>query len=336
MKKPQDETHKFYWEGIIMEKEIWKKPLRQCNIGGEALIEGVMMRGNDKMAMAIRKSDGSISVQTVDYIPLSKKYKILKLPVIRGAVSMLESMYIGMKALMDSAEEVEFEEEESKTDKFLKKLFGDKFFQYMLYFSLAIAIIFGIGLFMLLPNWIAGWFRFDKTTTGGSILANLIEGLIRLTIFFSYIYLVSRNKEIKRVFQYHGAEHNAIYTYENKEELTPENAMEHTTLHPRCGTTYLFVVIITSIVLFSFARWHSPLINIAVRLALLPVVAGVAYEIFKIAAKSDFKPVRAISYPGLMMQKLTTQPPDKGQLEVAIAALKAVIGDEPAENEQKS
>lgn len=288
------------------------------------------------MAMAIRKSDGSISVQTVDYIPLSKKYKILKLPVIRGAVSMLESMYIGMKALMDSAEEVEFEEEESKTDKFLKKLFGDKFFQYMLYFSLAIAIIFGIGLFMLLPNWIAGWFRFDKTTTGGSILANLIEGLIRLTIFFSYIYLVSRNKEIKRVFQYHGAEHNAIYTYENKEELTPENAMEHTTLHPRCGTTYLFVVIITSIVLFSFARWHSPLINIAVRLALLPVVAGVAYEIFKIAAKSDFKPVRAISYPGLMMQKLTTQPPDKGQLEVAIAALKAVIGDEPAENEQKS
>lgn len=313
-----------------MEKEIWKKPLRPCNIGGEALIEGVMMRGNNKMATAIRKSDGNIVVNTVDYIPLTKKYFLFKIPVIRGAVSMLESMYVGMKVLMKSAEEVEIEEEEeSKTDRFLKRIFGDNFFQAMLYTSLVIALALGIGIFMLLPNWIAGWFTFDKSTTAGSIAANLIEGVIRLVIFFSYIYLVSRNKEIKRVFQYHGAEHNAIYTYENMEDLTPDNAKKHTTLHPRCGTTYLFVVVMTSIVLFSLVRWHSPLVNMALRLLLLPLVAGVAYEIFKLAAKTNFKPIRAISYPGLMMQKITTQPPDQDQLEVALAALRAIVEEEP-------
>jgi uncharacterized protein YqhQ len=136
---------------------------------------------------------------------------------------------------------------------------------------------------------------------------------------------VSKNKEIKRVFEYHGAEHSAIYAYENKEELTPENAKNHTTLHPRCGTTYLFVVIITSILLFSFIRWRSPLVNMAIRLALLPLVAGIAYEVFKLAAKTGFKPLRAISYPGLLLQKITTQPPDESQLEVALAALKAIV-----------
>ncbi len=314
-----------------MNSEIWKKPLRTCNIGGEALIEGVMMRGNNKMATAIRKSNGEIVVETTDYVPLAKRYFLLKLPIVRGAVGMLESMIVGMKVLMNSAEEVEFEEEESKLDKFFKKIFGDHFFQAMLYFSVAIALLFGIGLFMLLPNWIAGWFAFDKTTAGGSVLANLIEGVLRLVIFVSYIVLVSRNKEIKRVFEYHGAEHSAIYAYENMEELTPENALTHTTLHPRCGTAYMFVVILTSILLFSFARWGTPLMNIVTRLALLPLVAGVAYEIFKLAAKSSFKPLRAISYPGLMLQKITTQPPDKSQVEVALAALKAVLEEEPVQ-----
>jgi len=311
-----------------MEKEIWKKPLRQCNIGGEALIEGVMMRNGNKIAMAVRKSNGEIEVETTEYIPLSKRFFLFRLPVIRGAVSMIESMVVGMKALMNSAEKVDLEEEEdSRLDEFLKKIFGDNLFQVMLYFSVAIALVFGMGLFMLLPNWIAGWFSFDKSTVSGTIIANLIEGLIRLVIFFSYILLVSRNKEIKRVFEYHGAEHNAIYAYENKEELTVENAIRHTTLHPRCGTAYLFVVIITSIILFSFIKWQSPLLNMAFRLLLLPLVAGIAYEIFKLAAKTSFKPLRAISYPGLMLQKITTQPPDESQIEVALAALKAVIND---------
>lgn len=311
-----------------MDGEIWRKPLRTCNIGGEALIEGVMMRGNNKMATAIRKPNGEIVVETTEYIPLTKRFFLLKLPIIRGAVGMLESMVVGMRVLMNSAEQVELEGEESKFEKFMKKIFGDQFFQVMLYFSVAIALVFGIGLFMLLPNWIAGWFAFDKTTTGGSIVANLIEGVLRLVIFLTYILLVSRNKEIKRVFEYHGAEHSAIYAYENMEELTPENALKHTTLHPRCGTAYLFVVILTSILLFSFARWQSPLMNIVIRLALLPLVAGVAYEIFKLAAKSSFKPLRAISYPGLLLQKITTQPPDRSQVEVALAALKAVVEED--------
>jgi uncharacterized protein YqhQ len=321
-----------------MEKEIWKKPLRQCNIGGEALIEGVMMRGNNKMATAVRKSNGEIVVQTYEHIPVSKKFFLFKLPIIRGAVNMLESMVIGMKALMNSAEEVDIEqEEESKVDKFLQKIFGDNMFRVMLYFSVAIALVFGIGIFMLLPNWIASWFTFDKSTPAGSISANLIEGALRVIIFISYIFLVSRNKEIKRVFEYHGAEHSAIYAYENNEELTPENAKNHTTLHPRCGTTYLFVVIITSILLFSFIRWQSPLINMAIRLALLPLVAGIAYEVFKLAAKTGFKPLRAISYPGLLLQKITTQPPDESQLEVALAALKAVVvPDNNPEEEHKN
>ena len=239
---------------------------------------------------------------------------------------------------MDSAEEVDIEqEEESKVDKFLQKIFGDNMFRVMLYFSVAIALVFGIGIFMLLPNWIASWFTFDKSTPAGSISANLIEGALRVIIFISYIFLVSRNKEIKRVFEYHGAEHSAIYAYENNEELTPENAKNHTTLHPRCGTTYLFVVIITSILLFSFIRWQSPLINMAIRLALLPLVAGIAYEVFKLAAKTGFKPLRAISYPGLLLQKITTQPPDESQLEVALAALKAVVvPDNNPEEEHKN
>jgi len=313
-----------------MEKEIWKKPLRQCNVGGEALIEGVMMRNGNKIATAVRKSNGEIVVETSEYIPLSKRFFVFRLPVIRGAVNMLESMIIGMKALMDSAEKADIdidEEEESRTEEFLKKIFGDRFFQVMLYSSVVVAILFGIGLFILLPNWIAGWFSFDKSTAGGTILANLIEGCIRVTIFFLYIWLVSRNREIKRVFEYHGAEHNAIYAYENMEELTVENAIRHTTLHPRCGTAYMFVVIITSIILFSFIKWHSPLVNMAFRILLLPLVAGVAYEIFKLAAKSGFRPLRAISYPGLMLQKITTQPPDESQVEVALAALKAVVND---------
>ena len=218
------------------------------------------------------------------------------------------------------------EEEESKLDIFLKSIRRQVLSGYAA-FSVVVALVFGIGLFMLLPNWIAGWVRFDKSTTGGKILANLIEGCIRLIIFFTYIWAVSKSKDIKRVFEYHGAEHNAIYAYESREELTVENAMKHTTLHPRCGTAYLFVVIITSIILFSFAKWHSPLVNMAIRLMLLPLVAGVAYEIFKIAAKTSFKPLRVISYPGLMLQKITTQPPDESQIEVALAALKAVEED---------
>ncbi|MGI6085773.1 MAG: DUF1385 domain-containing protein, partial [Acetivibrionales bacterium] len=247
-----------------MNKEIWKKPKVCSNIGGEALIEGVMMRGNNKIAMSVRKASGEIYTETRDSVPVTKKNKLLGLPFIRGGVSLIESMVLGVKVLMESAELVDFADENEKESKFelwMKKRFGEKYFTYMIYFSVAIALAFSIGLFMLLPNFIAGLFSFDKQTAGGSLLANLIEGMIRIGIFLFYVYLVSKNKEIRRVFQYHGAEHKTIYAYENEEELTVENVRKHTTLHPRCGTTFMFIVIIISIIVFAFAGWHNPLIN---------------------------------------------------------------------------
>ncbi|MGI6623317.1 MAG: DUF1385 domain-containing protein [Clostridiaceae bacterium] len=313
-----------------MDKEIWTKPKICSNIGGEALIEGVMMRGNNKIAMSVRKSTGEIYTETKPSIPITKRNKFLGLPFIRGGVSLIDSMVVGIKALMDSAEYVDLDDEEEKESKFdlwMKKRLGDNYFSYMLYFSVFIALAFSIAIFMFLPNLITGLFSFDKSTASGSLLANAIEGLIRISLFILYVWLVSKNKEIKRVFQYHGAEHKTIYAYENEEELTVENVRKHTTLHPRCGTTFMFIVIIISIIIFAFTGWHHPLVNLLIRLALLPVIAGISYEAFKLSAKSDSKLVRIISLPGLMLQKITTQEPDDSMLEVAIASLKAVLQD---------
>lgn len=318
-----------------MNKEIWNKPKICSNIGGEALIEGVMMRGNDMLAMSVRKASGEIYTEVKPSVPVTKKNKLLALPFIRGAVSLIDSMIVGVKVLMESAELVDLleeDEKESKFDLWMKKKLGDNYFSYMIYFSVFIALAFSIGLFMLLPNFIAGLFSFDKSTTGGSLLANSIEGLIRISLFILYVYLVSKNKEIKRVFQYHGAEHKTIYAYENEEELTVENVRKHTTLHPRCGTTFMFIVIIISIIVFAFAGWHNPFVNMLLRLALLPVIAGISYELFKLSAKSDSKIIRLISIPGLMLQKITTQEPDDSMLEVAIASLKAVLQEAPSAN----
>lgn len=315
-----------------MNKEIWMKPKVSSNIGGEALIEGVMMRGNDRMAMSVRKASGEIYTETKPYVAVTKRKKLLGLPFIRGAVSMLESMLVGVKVLMDSAEHVDLtdeDEKESKFDKWMEKTLGDKYFTYMLYGSVVIALALGIGLFMLLPNLIAEFvcnlFTFDKTTGTGALIANIIEGLIRICLFILYVFLVSKNKEIKRVFQYHGAEHKTLYAYENEEELTVENVKKHTTLHPRCGTTFIFIVILISIVVFAFAGWHSPIVNMLLRLVLLPVIAGVSYEVFKLSAKTNNRFIRIISMPGLMLQKITTKEPDDSMIEVAIASLKAVL-----------
>jgi len=314
-----------------MDKEIWNKPKICSSVGGSALIEGVMMRNSDKLAVSVRKSDGEIFTEVRNVVPITKKYKFFGLPFVRGAVSLIDSMVVGIKVLMESAEQVDIydeeDEEESKFDIWMKNKFGDNYFNVMLYFSLFIALAFSIGLFILLPTFITGLLPFEKGTSGGSLLANAIEGIIKIALFLLYIYLVSKNKEIHRVFQYHGAEHKSIHTYENKEELTVENVKKHTRIHPRCGTTFMFVVIIISIILFAFTGWHHPLINMLIRIALLPVIAGISYELFKLAARSDNKLLRLVSIPGLMLQKLTTQEPDDSMIEVAIASLKAVIED---------
>ncbi len=324
-----------------MNKEIWKKPKICSDAGGSALIEGVMMRNKNRMAVSVRKSTGEIYTEVKNTVPWTKKKKVLGFPFIRGAVSMIESMVSGIKVLMDSAELVDFEDENEKESKFelwLQKKLGDNYMSYLLYSSVVIALAFGIGLFMLLPNIIAGFttdlMRLDTATGPGAFLANLVEGLIRIVIFLLYIILVSQNKEIKRVFQYHGAEHKTIHAYENAEELTVENVRKHTTIHPRCGTTFMFLVIMISIVIFAFTGWHNKIMNLVIRLALLPLVSGISYEVLKFAAKTDSKIIRALSIPGLMLQKVTTKEPDDSMIEVAIASLKAVVEEKEVAEEK--
>ena len=251
-----------------MNKEIWQKPKISSNIGGEALIEGVMMRGTGCMAMSVRKASGEIYTEVKPSVPATKRNKIFGLPFVRGAVSMIDSMVTGIKVLLDSAEHVDLVDEDEKESKFelwLQKKLGKNYINYLLYSSVVVAMVFAIGLFILLPNFIADVltdvFSINTGASGGAIIANAIEGLLRIGIFLLYIFLVSKYNDIKRVFQYHGAEHKTIYAYENGEELTVENVRKHITLHPRCGTTFLFVVIIISIIVFAFAGWHNKLIR---------------------------------------------------------------------------
>ncbi len=305
--------------------------MKKTNIGGEALIEGVMMRGPNDIAIAIRKSDGEIIIDKKPLKTLAKKHSFFKLPIIRGAVGMFESMVIGMRALLYSAEFVEIEEENekeakpSKIDTFFEKIFKDKFLDAVIYFSVFLSMIFVIGLFMLLPSFLAGLLHFDKETTSGLISLHVFEGIIRITLFVGYLALISNMKDIKRVFQYHGAEHKTIHCYESEEELTVENVKKFTTRHPRCGTAFMFVVMIVSIIVFSFTGWGSLLWRVLSRIILIPLVAGLSYEVIKFAGRSESKFMSIVSLPGLALQRLTTKEPDDQQIEVAITALKNVL-----------
>lgn len=305
----------------------WKTK-KKTNIGGQAIIEGVMMRGPHDIAIAVRKPDMEISVDKRKAESYSKKYKILGLPLIRGCVAFVESLIIGVSALTFSAKFFEegFEEEEpGKFEKFLTKIFGQKLESVIMGFSMVISLALAVGLFFILPSLLLG---FIKKISDSTILKNFIEGIIRITVFVIYILLISRMKDIKRVFEYHGAEHKTIYCYENEEELTVENVRKYSTLHPRCGTNFLFIVMFVSIFVFSFAGWPGIVYRIISRIVLLPVIAGVSYEILKFVGKSDSKFVRVLIYPGLLLQKLTTAEPDDSQLEVAIAALNGVLTED--------
>jgi len=315
---------------------LWDKNIQPKNIGGEALIEGVMMRGPKEMAIAVRKADGEIVIEKKPLRTLASKHKFFKTPIIRGAVGMFESLVLGMKAIMRSAEFVDIEEEEndkpSKIDSFLEKVFGDKIQEIAIYISVIFALMLGIGLFFLLPNFIAGLIKFNKDSFSGLLIYNLVEGVVRIGLFLGYIALVSKMKDIQRVFEYHGAEHKTIHCYEHGEELTVENVRKYTTRHPRCGTAFLFVVMIISILVFSFIGVHNMLINVISRLLLIPLVAGISYEVIKFAGRSCHPVIRLVSMPGLMLQRFTTREPDDKQIEVAIAALENVIvADKDAE-----
>ena len=303
-----------------------QEKVHKTSIGGQAVMEGVMMRGPKEIATAVRKSNGEIIIDKKEVSSVFTKYKFLKIPILRGVISFFDSMITGVKCLMFSAEQVDLEDGEeykpSRFEKWLDDTFGDKIKDIVIYFSVFVSLIFSIGLFILLPTALVGWM---KKIIASAPLLSLCEGGVRILIFLAYLFLVSRMKDIQRVFEYHGAEHKTIAAYEHGEELTPENARKYSRLHPRCGTSFLLIVMIISIVFFSFLKWETVWQRMLYRLLLLPVVAGVSYEIIKFAGRSDSKLVKWLTSPGLALQLLTTREPDDSQLEVAIAALKSVI-----------
>lgn len=299
--------------------------IHKTSIGGQAVIEGVMMRGPKDIAVAVRKSNGEIVVDKKPVSSIIKKFKFLKLPIIRGVVSFVESMVLGVKTLMFSAELYDIEEEDpnykpSKVDAFFEKLFGNK--DVLIYTSLAIALVMAVGLFIILPSFVT---KIITPFVHNDFLKSLIEGCIKISIFILYIVLVSRTKDIQRVFEYHGAEHKTIACYEHGEELTPENVKKYSRFHPRCGTSFLISVMLISVVVFSVISWENLVMRIVIKLLLLPVVAGVAYEYIKFAGRCDAKLVQILNKPGLWIQRLTTKEPDESQIEVAIRSINEVI-----------
>jgi len=305
------------------------KELRKTSIGGQAVMEGVMMRGPKSYAVAVRKPDGEIVVDA-NTLPDKKRNWFVKLPIVRGCVNFVQSLVLGTKTLMWSAEFVDLEEEQpSKFDKWLEDKLGDKIKDIVIYFSVVLSLFLSVGLFILLPTWIVG---LTKVFVESSVLKSFLEGVVRISIFLIYLWAVSKMKEIQRVFQYHGAEHKTIACYEAGIELNVENAKKMTRLHPRCGTSFLIIVMVVSIIFFSFLRWDNVLIRSVTRIALLPIVAGISYEIIKLAGRYDNWLTKIISYPGLCLQKITTSEPDDNQLEVAIVSMKKVLEDNPGDS----
>lgn len=288
---------------------------RKTNIGGQAVIEGVMMRGPSTVALAVRKEDGDIFIKEYENTSLTKRNKVFSLPFIRGIVALLESLTIGMKMLSNSTDILEGKENE--LDK--KKSFKDNI---ALGITLVISLVISLSLFALLPTVVAD---FGRQLTSNTVLINLFEGVIKVIIFLSYIFFVGKLQDIKRVFQYHGAEHKTIFCYEAEKPLTVENIRGFGTLHPRCGTNFMLTVIIVGILVFSVFGWPNLVQRIILRIIMLPIIAGISYEFIKWQGKSDGKIAKILSTPGLYLQKLTTNEPDDSQIEVAIASLKAVL-----------
>lgn len=296
---------------------------RKCNVGGQAVIEGVMMRGEKGIATAVRKPNGEITIDLKKQTPLNKRNKFFSLPIIRGFLALIDSLVIGIKTLNFSASFFEDDEEPSKTYEFMNKIFKGKADDIIMGITTILSCVLSVGLFIIVPTIIA---QFFKRMGISSIGLNFIEGIIRVILFLMYIVLISKLDDIYRLFQYHGAEHKTIFCYEDGLELTVENVKKFGRLHPRCGTNFMFLVVLVSIVLFSFTGWGSVTERIISRLLLLPVVSGLTFEIIKWLGASDSAIGKVVAYPGLKLQLLTTKEPDDKQIEVAIASLKSAEG----------
>jgi len=293
--------------------------MTKINIGGQAVIEGVMMRAPRSVAIAVRRPSGEIVVKRDMVVPLSERFPVVKLPIVRGAVALFSSLITGIKALNFSANEAMVEEEgEGKKEELSSWAMAG---------TMAIAFGFGILLFFILPLYATKLLTQLAIISDNNIVFNLVDGMIRVAVFLLYIWSISRMKDIQRVFQYHGAEHKSIFAFEAGDELTVANVRGYSRLHPRCGTSFLLIVMLVSIVIFSLIPKLWPFyLKAGARVILLPLIAGVSYEFLKWSARNDHSPlVKLIIAPGLALQRLTTREPDDSQLEVAIRSMQEAL-----------
>lgn len=296
---------------------------RYSGIGGQAVLEGVMMKNKEQYAVAIRKPDGEIDVDVEVYPGIMHGNKLKEIPFIRGVFSFLDSMVLGMKTLNHSVSFYEDEEaKETATDKVFNRIFKDKAESAMLGLVTIFSIVLAIAIFMVLPFYISS--LFENYVRNASVMA-IIEGLVRILIFIGYIVAITMMKDIKRLYQYHGAEHKCINCIEKGRPLTVHNAMRSSRLHKRCGTSFMFFVIFVSVIVFFFIRVESPVLKVGLRILLIPVIAGISYEIIRLAGRSNNIFVRILSAPGMWLQRLTTKEPDESMIKVAIASVEAIF-----------
>ena len=298
--------------------------MKYSGIGGQAVIEGIMMKNGRNYAVGVRKPDGSIEVQTREYVSFTEKHKWAALPLVRGVFAFADSMILGLKALTFSASFYDEEEEgePSAFERWLDKVFGDRLEKVLMTFSMTLAFVLALVIFLWLPLTVSGLIR---SAGAGENLTAIFEGVLRILIFIAYIKLISRTEDIRRTFMYHGAEHKCINCVEHGLPLTVENVALSSKQHKRCGTSVIFIVMFISILFFMVIRADSPLLRFGLRILLIPVIAGVSYEFLSLAGKSDNPVVNLLSRPGMWMQNLTTSEPEKDMIEVAIAAVESVF-----------
>ena len=306
---------------------------RLGKVGGQAVIEGVMMRSGENLSVSVRAEDGSVQTKDSKFVSIKQKYKILGLPIIRGMVAFIESMIMSFSTMNDSVDLLGIEEEETKFEKWLKKKFGASILDVLMPVALFLGVVLALGLFVFLPA-LAG--RGVSYLFGGDIgvWQSVVEGVVKVVIFVVYMLLVSLMKDIRRTFEYHGAEHKSIFCYESGEELTVENVKKHSRFHPRCGTSFMFVMIFIGIVLGFFIPFETVWLRTLCKILLLPVTMGFGYEFLMYAGRHDNFLIRALSAPGLWMQRITTKEPDDKQIEVAIASLRHALPDDFPDREE--
>ena len=307
-----------------------QKNCRLGTVGGQAVLEGIMMKGKEDYAIAVRREDGTVSLSKNRFTSVRSKHKILRLPILRGIVGFVESMVLNFKTLSISAEQYGLEdaEPETKFEKWLTNTFGEKLMSVIMGISMVLGVALAVGLFFLLPSYITKGIEWLVGSSLG-LFRNLIEGVIKIGIFVAYLLLVSLMKDIRRTFEYHGAEHKSIFCYESGEELTVENVKKHRRFHPRCGTSFIFVILIISILVNSlpFVTWDNMLLRMLTKILILPLIVGIGFEFIIFSGKHDNALTRFLSAPGLFMQRITTREPDDSQIEVAIIALKTALPD---------